>query len=290
MPGSLVVYAHAKINLGLEVLGKRPDGLHEVATILQSIDLADRLVFTAADDLVLRCQDMPTDTDNLILRAARLLGDYSKQAWGAHILCVKRVPAAAGLGGGSADAAATLRALSTLWDCQIAQDELSQLAGQLGADVPFALHGGTALATGSGRDLTRLPDAPPTWVVLVPLSAAEGDKTHQMYAQLRPADFTDGSRVQRLAAAIQVGPFDTPAIHNAFLRPALGCWPEVSGAIQALESGGADAVSLSGAGPSVFGLFRSRAAAARGCDAVRTAGLRALRCHFVASTRVSGAR
>ena len=278
---AIVGHAHAKINLGLEILGRREDGLHEVATVLQTISLADRLSFTPADDLTLRCRGMRASPDNLILQAAHLLRRRTGTRHGCAIACTKRIPLAAGLGGGSADAGTTLRALNALWRCSLSEEELVEIAGELGADVPFAVGGGTALATGSGRTLAALPDAPPRWLALVPLSAPEGDKTREMYAQLTPADYTDGSTVLRQAQGIRAGRSERYDVPNAFFPCAVGRWPMAAQAAEALGDSGAQAVSLAGAGPSMFGLYESQAAATRGCARVRASGLPALRCRFV---------
>lgn len=277
----IVTRAYAKINLGLEVLGRREDGLHEIVTIMQSISLADRLVFAPADHLSLRCRGMRATPDNTVLRVARLLQAHTGTNQGCAITCIKRIPVAAGLGGGSADAGTTLLALSALWGCRVAEDELQALAGQLGADVPFMLRGGTALATGTGRDLTLLPDAPRLWLALVPLSSPDGDKTREMYGQLTPDDYTDGTATARWVAALRGGTLGPSPVTNAFLRSALERWPEIRLAADVLRAAGGATVSLTGAGPSVFGVFGSEVKATLACRALRAAGLPARRCHFV---------
>lgn len=277
----VVVGAHAKVNLCLDVLGKRADGLHEVATVLQTISLADRLHFCSDAALTLRCRGMDVAPDNLILRAARLLRERTGVAQGCAILCEKRIPIGAGLGGGSADAAATLRTLNGLWATGLSPEDLAALAEELGADVPFALRGGTALATGSGRTLVSLPDAPPHWLVLVPGSGGATRKTADMYAQLEPADFTDGSRARLVAAAIAQGRIDYLSVQSAFYRAVARRWPDARRARTALLASGAAAASVTGSGPSVFGLYPSRRAALNGYAQLRSAGLVALLRSFV---------
>ncbi len=278
---TLTASAFAKINLTLEVLSRRDDGLHEVATVLQTIDLADGLRFRHAEAMSLRCRGMPATPDNLILQAANLLRDAIGVSDGASIHCAKRIPAAAGLGGGSADAAATLKGLNQLWGVGMDEEQLKELASLLGADVPYALRGGTALATGNGRTLEWLPSAPRHWVVLVPLRADDPAKTAAMYRCLVPSDMTDGTLARRQAAAITAGAVDYECVRSAFLRAAEDRWPEVSRALDALLVAAACAASLSGAGPSVFGLYRRRAAALEGIRAVRGEGLPARLCRFV---------
>jgi 4-diphosphocytidyl-2-C-methyl-D-erythritol kinase len=257
----LVAQAYAKINLGLEVLGKRADGLHEVATIMQTIDLADRLELSPSEDVQLHCRGMRVEPDNLILRAAHLIKDRGSVAEGCAITCVKHIPISAGLGGGSADAAATLCALWNYWGVRLDAATLTDLAGTLGADVPFALSGGTALATGSGRDIEPLPAAPAHWVVLVKLEAPDALKTAGMYSVLTPVDWTDGSRTRLQAEAVRNGQLDYGAIGSAFELHARERWPLVGPALDLLEEEGALAASVSGSGPSAFGLFLNRQSA-----------------------------
>ncbi|MPZ13515.1 MAG: 4-(cytidine 5'-diphospho)-2-C-methyl-D-erythritol kinase [Chloroflexi bacterium] len=279
--GTLSVDAYAKINLCLEVLGRGDDGLHRVATVMQTVSLADRLWFTPAKDLTLRCRGMRVSPDNLILRAARLLQERTGARAGCAVLCEKRIPVAAGLAGGSADAAATLRALDELWQLGLSQEALAQIGSELGADVPFTLRGGTALATGSGRILDPLPDAPSHWVVLVPLRSPSAAKTAEMYGRLAPADFTDGSATERQAAAIREGTVDLSLVRSAFTRLAMARWSRVRRALSALAATHVAAVSVSGAGPSVFGLYAGEQEAIVGGAALRTIGLPAATYRFV---------
>jgi 4-diphosphocytidyl-2-C-methyl-D-erythritol kinase len=269
---SVVAPGYAKINLTLEVLGKRTDGLHEVASVMQTLTLTDRLRFEPAAELTLRHRGLsPNAEDDLITRAARLLRDRAGVAHGCSIECTKRIPVAAGLGGGSADAGATLRALNDLWGIGLAKAELLALAATLGADVPFLVEGGTAIATGTGRDLAPLPDAPACWVVLVPISG-DGQKTAEMYQALDPADFSDGMAARGQADAIAAGRIDFHAVRSAFTRAACSRWPATADALQQLLAARASAASVSGAGPSVFGLFARRADAIGALASVRAAG------------------
>ena len=156
----------AKVNLTLEVLGKRNDGYHEIASVMQAINLCDRLTFSIADDLSLITDTPGLDTkDNLVYRAASLLNDKTGVSAGAEIHLCKGIPVAAGLGGGSSDAAATLLGLNRLWGLHLARDELEELAAQLGSDVPFFLAGGAALAEGRGERITPLPSPPTSCLV-----------------------------------------------------------------------------------------------------------------------------
>lgn len=271
----LRVRAYAKINLGLEVLGRRPDGLHEIRTVLQTIDLADTLTLEASERIILRCRGIEVQPDNLILQAAYLLKERAGVEEGCAIECIKRIPVAAGLGGGSADAAATLCGLVQLWTLRHDPDTLSDLAGGLGADVPFFLRGGTALASGTGRQLQPLEPAPRHWVVLVPISAGDPAKTGAMYERLIREDFTDGSLIERQVEAIRLGILDYSCIESAFSQAASECWPEVGQSLDLLRQTGAVAASVCGSGPSAFGLYRSRAQATIAVRELRTWALAA---------------
>lgn len=273
--------AYAKINLGLEVLGKRADGLHEVATVLQTIDLADRLRFAPAAEISLRCRGMAAASNNLVLQAAHLLREKASVREGASMLCEKRIPVAGGLGGGSADAAATLRCLASLWGVRVDEGSLLELGAALGADVPFSLWSGTAFATGTGRTLERLPRAPAHWIVLVPMGAREAHKTADMYACLSAEDFSEGALVERQVRALQEGRLDYGAISSPFSGPAAKRWPAVARALARLRETGALAVSIAGSGPSSFGLYGSRARAREALHFLRGEGVPARLSRFV---------
>src|SRR5215468_2228913 len=189
----LVLNAAAKINLTLEVLGRRTDGYHEIVTVMQTVDLSDRLVVEDADVLELRttASDVPTDGTNLALRAAAALRDGAEVSRGARITLEKRIPVAAGLGGGSADAAAVLVGLNRLWGLRWSSARLAEVAVTLGMDVPFFLYGGVALGTGRGERLRRVGAAPAAQLLPnrgVAVSASEA------YRRVTPARYTDGTR------------------------------------------------------------------------------------------------
>jgi 4-diphosphocytidyl-2-C-methyl-D-erythritol kinase len=254
----LTLPAFAKINLCLEVLGKRPDGLYEVTTVMQTISLADWLQFRPGPIISLECEGMDVTADNLILQAAALLRQATEIPGNCLIFCQKSIPLAAGLGGGSADAAVTLRALNMLWEAGLSDGELMELSRRLGADVPFSIYEGTALGTGTGSDIQRLPDAPSHWIVLVPGSAASDHKTAEMYGALGPENYSDGSGARRMAAAIEQGELPYDAISSAFTAAASARWPEVERVLTELRRGPALAASVSGSGPSVFGVYADR--------------------------------
>ena len=181
------VAAPAKINLSLEILRRRDDGYHDVATVLQTVDLADELAFTPASEIVVEgdTEGIPQE-ENLVYRAACLFQDHLGETRGARIGLHKRIPLAAGLGGGSTDAAATLVGLCRLWERDLRRGELAALAAELGSDVPFFLYGGTALAEGRGERVTPLPPLRHADLVLVAPPIDLPAKTATLYRSLDP--------------------------------------------------------------------------------------------------------
>jgi 4-diphosphocytidyl-2-C-methyl-D-erythritol kinase len=264
--------ARAKVNLGLEVLRRRADGYHEIATILHEIDLADRIVVEKAPRLELTCDVAQLATEvNLAYQAARLLQQRTGCAQGATIRIEKRIPIAAGLGGGSSDAAATLLALNKCWGLGLASDELATLATELGADVAFFLRGGTQLGVGRGDELSPLPP-PSLWLVVVPAEIAIADKTRRLYRSLSAQDLSDGSQVARLAETIRRRqPIAPISLVNAFERPALEQFPEIRTAYSAIWQGGG-MPSLCGAGPTSMSVHHDESAARRVAERVRDSG------------------
>lgn len=255
----LALRAFAKVNLVLEVLGKRHDGYHEIATLLQTVDLSDRLILEEAGALLLDTDDreLPTDERNLAVRAARLLQDAAGIARGARITLRKRIPVAAGLGGGSSDAATTLWGLNRLWGLRWPTRRLGELAAQLGTDVPFFLQGGRALATGRGEILKPVPSAMALALVLVnpnfPLS------TRDVYGRV-PADLAGSeSRAQAMIAALATRSAARVAanLYNSLERIVEPAYPVITRIKSALLGAGALGVVMSGSGPTVVGLARS---------------------------------
>jgi len=214
--------APAKINWTLEVLGKRSDGYHEIRTIMQTIDLADRITLSEADTISLSTTGVAgplaeqPDQKNLAYRAAMLLGKEARR--GVHIELEKRVPIAAGLGGGSSDAAAVLRGLRALWSLDIPGDILTSMAAELGSDVPFFLRGGTALASGRGELVEQLPDAPEQALAIAwPEGAPDANKTASMYATVRQEHYSKGERTEGLAKRLRAHErVREEDIHNVF--------------------------------------------------------------------------
>ena len=258
----LSLRAHAKLTLSLEVLGRREDGYHEVVAVLQSVSLADTLTASAAAAVHLRCA-VPglSGPANLAWQATDLLRREAGLGFGALLTLDKAIPVAAGLGGGSADAAGALALLNRFWELDWPDERLRPLASRLGADVPFALHGGTALATGTGTDIQPLPPLQETWFVLLRPPWLLPSKTARLYALLRPPNFSDGARTRALAAALSHGNLPHELLGNVFDAVAEEAFPGLASYRTRLRSLGATVVHLAGAGPTLFALAPSGEAA-----------------------------
>lgn len=275
----LRISAYAKINLSLEVIGRREDGYHDVATILQTVDLADTVTLRPSDTLTVECDD-PTlsGEDNIVWRAAVALANHAGVAPNAHVAIEKRIPVAAGLGGGSADAAAALRGLNRLWGLDLPAAELASVAAGLGSDVPFLLNGGLALGTGRGDELKTLP----AWLSGAPLllvTPAESipAKTPTLYRALADADFSDGRRTRRLfaSAAVATGTLTGEHCRNAFARAALEIFPGLAEAWGRTAAVALFPPRLSGAGPSFFCIPSHEGERDRVADALQDTGAKA---------------
>jgi 4-diphosphocytidyl-2-C-methyl-D-erythritol kinase len=254
----LAVQAPAKINLTLEVLRKRPDGFHEIRSVLQTLDLCDDLQFEAGRGIAYRC-DMEgwSAEKSLISRAVSLLREATGCASGAEIKITKRIPLVSGLGGDSSDAAAALRGLNELWSLNLSNEKLAELAAKLGSDVAFFLRGGTALAAGRGEKITPLPSIDRMWVVLVvPDMLVETGKTARMYANLKPSFFTDGAITAGVVDALAKGkPFRPAMLFNTFENIAFDDFNTKRIYIDHLMKLGALHVHLAGSGPTLFTMF-----------------------------------
>ena len=271
--------AHAKVNLDLRVLGTRPDGYHELRTVFQTIELHDTLICAARPGpFALKCRKpgVPLDESNLVWKAAAAL-------WAAlgrpgpprdtTVTLEKEIPVQAGLGGGSADAAAALQALGRLWG-GAPLTLIREVAGGIGADVPFFLSGGTALGLGRGEEIYPLVDLPGHAIVIV--QPPFGVSTAEAYAWY-DEDRTAGLREPREFQILPV-PWPTRAAQmiNDLEPPVVRRHPEIGNLLASLREAGAMAAAMSGSGSAVFGLFRSRTAAARTIRPLSRGGARAL--------------
>ena len=255
----MVLRTSAKVNLVLEVLGKRPDGYHELSTVLQAVDLFDRLTVETAVALTLETSEpaLPTDDRNLVMRAARLLRETAGIEAGARIVLDKRIPMAAGLGGGSSDAAATLWSLNRLWGLRWRRERLVELAVKLGMDVPFFLGKGRALGTSRGEVLSPLPAVGGYALVLV--NPGVGLSTQEVYGRVPQGWRAEPASTKRMLEALRKrsGTAVAAALTNHLERWVEPAMPVISRMKSALLAAGALGAAMSGSGPTVFGLARS---------------------------------
>ena len=261
------IEARAKINWTLDVLGKRADGYHELDTIMQPLALHDTLDIEPADALSLTVDGMPADDNNLVWKAARALNRFCGASFGAQIHLIKRIPLGAGLGGGSADAAATLKALNALWNLELSYETLSDIALSLGADVPFCLLDHTSRARGVGERLSPVTSRLACPLVLV--QPCEGLLTKDVFARYvplkKPLDI-DGA-----VEALEKNDLGALAAYagNALMPAAISLQPILKQAIDDLSEHGARLSQMTGSGSVVFGAFSSDAEAEKAYQALK---------------------
>lgn len=255
----LLVKAPAKINLSLDVLYKRPDGFHEVEMIMTTIDLADRVELTLLEQdkihILSHNRYVPDDQRNLAFQAAQLLKDRYQVKKGVQITIEKTIPVAAGLAGGSSDAAATLRGLNKLWELGLTLDELAVLGSEIGSDVSFCVYGGTALAKGRGEMITDLPAPPTCWVILA--KPYIGVSTAEVYRRL-DLNGMQHPQIGEMVKAIHNNDYQGVCenVGNVLEDVTLKLHPEVAQIKEQMKRFGADAVLMSGSGPTVFGIVQ----------------------------------
>jgi len=259
----ITINAPAKINLTLDVLGKLPDGYHEIRSILQTIDLYDTLSFNHSEDISIT-SDMPgwSAEESQVTKAVHLLQEYTGGKKGAEIKIEKHIPLRAGLGGDSSDSAAALRGLNELWKLKLSEEKLMMLAAQLGSDTTFFVRGGTAIASGRGEIVTPLPAVRKIKLVLVipDISVGPG-KTARAYAALKPSHYTDGTITRKLADTINKGETVSPeSLFNVFEDVAVDVHPGLSYYISGCIRSGIS-IHLAGAGPALFAIIKEKEAA-----------------------------
>ncbi len=248
----LEIQARAKINLTLDVLGLREDGFHEVEMLMQSINLYDTLCFTKADKLSLTSDSplLSNDESNLIMQAALLLQKRYNLQMGASIHLTKKIPLAAGLAGGSADAAAALQGLNILWQLKIGEEELLELAASLGSDVPFCLLGGFAIAKGRGEMLTTLPPLPAGQLLLInPGFSLSTPAVYQAWDSKSPKS---SHSTEKMLLAIQKGENPYLLATNELASAAEAVEPRLTDFVRQVKALGASKAWLSGSGPSML--------------------------------------
>ena len=258
--------APAKINLTLDVLHKREDGFHEVEMIMTTVDLADRVWLRPTTDgkIIIKVSErfVPNDRKNLAYQAADMLRRMYSIRDGVEITLDKRIPVAAGLAGGSSDAAATLRGLNRLWKLGLSAEKLAAIGAKIGSDVSFCVHGGTALATGRGEKIKHLPAPPNCWVILA--KPAISVSTADIYRNLDVANVQHPDTAGMLEA-LETGNYEKmcESLGNVLEPITMNIHPQVIDLKEKMERFGADAVLMSGSGPTVFGFVRQEARVSR---------------------------
>ncbi|MDA8440810.1 MAG: 4-(cytidine 5'-diphospho)-2-C-methyl-D-erythritol kinase [Peptococcaceae bacterium] len=257
---TLTELAHAKINLTLDVLYRRTDGYHEVEMVMQSIELADRVSLAKTSQgitLQVSSNEIPTDKNNLAWQAAQLMFDKLGLDGGLAIDLEKNIPVAAGLAGGSADAAAVIRGINRLWQLELSLTELLEFGALIGSDIPFCIQEGTALATGRGELLTKLTSCPEMWLVLV--KPKVGVATGTVYGSFEVENVTTRPDTSAMLKAIAEG--NEAAIvnnmYNVLESTTVNLVPEIEAIRQQLVRAGALKAVMSGSGPTVFGVTQN---------------------------------
>jgi 4-diphosphocytidyl-2-C-methyl-D-erythritol kinase len=284
---SLKLSSFAKVNSFLRILGKRPDGYHELVTLLQTVSLRDELEFELRgdDQIILQCDDpaIPIDQTNLIIKAAVALRKYLQSSLGAEITLTKRIPAQGGLGGGSSNAAMTLLALNALWQGKLRADHLWLMGRGLGADVPFFLVGGRCIGIGTGSTVKPVHDPPKRSLIIVTPNARVA--TANAFAALNPASLTTSESTSILSSSLadmfSAGSGRWP-LQNDFEGVIFEIEPEIERAKVALLDAGARGALLAGSGSSVFGVFDEEVARDRALDNLKCeTGWRVFSCETV---------
>ena len=259
IPDQVTIKAYAKVNLGLDIVGTREDGYHLVRMIMQSLDLADIITIKKTDKAgVIDVQDgLNLGKDNLIYKAADkvLAGTGVLDKYGVEIMMEKHIPVAAGMAGGSSDAAATLKGLNELFDLKLHDKELMEIGVKLGADVPYCIMLGTALSEGIGEVLTRLPDIPRvTFLIAKPPVSVSTQEAYRDFDSLKVVKHPD---IDAQTDAIYKGDIReiTALCGNVLETVTAGKYPEIGQLEEIMEANGAIKAMMSGSGPTVFGVF-----------------------------------
>jgi 4-diphosphocytidyl-2-C-methyl-D-erythritol kinase len=279
----LAIPSFAKINWTLEILGKRPDGYHELRTLLQTIDLADRLVYTRQEEgieTICGHIDVPNDETNLAYRAAVALRDFTGIKTGVRVTIEKRIPVAGGLGGGSSNAAMTLLALQKLWNVQLKPSELYKLGSKLGSDVPFFFSGGTCLAVGRGNEVYPLEDLAADFLLLV--NPGIRVETAEVYAKL-PPELTNQAPADKMPLSLEAAQASLlresgrsapiwARLHNDLEGPVLARHPLLGEIKERLKQSGARGILMSGSGSTIFAIFESEKRRQSALEIMRSTG------------------
>ena len=253
------IKAMAKVNLGLDVLRRRENGYHDVKMVMQTVNLYDVLTVNKEENGGIRITsnvgELPLNEDNLIYKAARLLFDKAGKEYSVSIYLEKNIPIAAGMAGGSTDAASTLLALNELFGFGYTKEELAQIGVKIGADVPYCIYGGTYLSEGIGEILTKLPDAPDCYIVIA--KPPIGVSTKYVYENLHIETVSEHPDMDGMVEAIRNGSLKgvTDKMGNVLETVTVKKYPEITRMKQCLLDNGAENALMSGSGPTVFGIF-----------------------------------
>lgn len=269
---SVIEKAPAKINLGLDIIGKRSDGFHELSMIMASVDLSDYVTVSELDqdDIIVESNSckLPLNNRNDVYQAAVLLKQKFGISKGVHIVLDKKIPICAGLGGGSSDAAAVLRALNTLWQLNLSWDELIEIGFEIGSDVPYCLKGGYAFITGKGEIVESLETSFSAWLVLV--KPDFGISTRTVFAEINPGTIKRVD-ITSLKQAVLANSYDDILrfMGNSLEDISIARRPEIQKIKDRMLNSGADAALMTGSGPTVFAVCRNERCAERIVNAMR---------------------
>lgn len=273
----VVTKAYAKINLGLDVIKRRPDGYHEVKMIMQTVDLYDVLLVSKKEEDIITIstqrEDLPVNEDNLIYKAVKLMKEVYGFPGGVHVELVKNIPIAAGMAGGSTDAAAAMRAINMLFELNRPLKELEKHAVRIGADVPYCIQGGTVLSEGIGELLTNLPNAPQCILLI-----AKPDimvSTKYVYENLNLPELKKHPDIDAMVKAIKCGDMQAmlEPMDNVLATVTEEKYEIIKEIKQAMKKNGAIKAMMSGSGPTVFGIFETMVQAATAFDVIKEKGM-----------------
>ena len=274
---SVVIKAMAKVNLGLDVLRRRENGYHDVKMVMQTVNLYDTLTISKTENaqiiITTNTGELPLNEDNLIYKAAKLLSTHTGKEYGVKIHLDKQIPIAAGMAGGSTDAAATLLGLNALYDLGLNKEELAKIGVKIGADIPYCIYGGTCLSEGIGEVLTKLPDAPDCFVVIA--KPGIGVSTKYVYENLHIETVKDHPDIDGMIDAIKADNLDGVAqkMENVLETVTIKRYPEIAVMKECLLENGAENALMSGSGPTVFGIFKEEEKAKRALFKLEETGL-----------------
>lgn len=273
----LELNAYAKVNLGLDVLRRREDGYHELRMIMQTVDLYDTLTLEKTDEpgisMTCNVEGLPCDERNLVYKSAKLMFDTYRLAGGIRMHLEKRIPMAAGMAGGSTDAAAVFNGINELYELGVSKERLCELGVTIGADVPYCIIGGTALSEGIGEVLTMLPNVPDCIVLI-----AKPDfdvSTKYVYENLHANSLTYHPDIDAQVAAIRAGDLEgvVKVMDNVLETVTEKKYTEITTIKNVMEEHGAMRAMMSGSGPTVFGLYKNVKDAQAAAEAIRNENL-----------------